>query len=534
MSTKMVAMILAGGKGTRLQALTRKIAKPAVSYGGKYRIIDFPLSNCANSGINDVGVLTQYESSVLNGYIGNGEKWGLNGVRSLTSVLTPKQTEEGSAWYLGTADAIYQNLDWLDRLDPEYVLILSGDHIYSCTYDDMLKKHIKNGADCTISVYEVPMAEASRFGILVTDEKDNITAFQEKPKNPTSNLASMGIYIFSYKVLRAELRADAKDPESEHDFGKNIIPNMFPYPSAQGLHVGHPEGYTATDIVARMKRMRGFNVLHPMGWDAFGLPAEQFAIKNNRHPEEFTRANIANFKNQIQSLGFSYDWSKELATIDPKYYKWTQWIFLQMYKHELAYVADVPVNYCPDLGTVLANEEVIDGKSERGGFPVIRMPMRQWILKITAYASRLEKDLDLLDWPKSTLEMQRNWIGESEGVEVTFKISGSKESFQVFTTRVDTLFGCTYCCLAPEHPFVKKYVSKGQLAEVEAYTKKAAAKSELLRTSLEKEKTGVYLGFDAINPINGQVIPVYVADYVLGSYGSGAVMAIPIRRVTGS
>lgn len=227
MSTKMVAMILAGGKGTRLQALTRKIAKPAVSYGGKYRIIDFPLSNCANSGINDVGVLTQYESSVLNGYIGNGEKWGLNGVRSLTSVLTPKQTEEGSAWYLGTADAIYQNLDWLDRLDPEYVLILSGDHIYSCTYDDMLKKHIKNGADCTISVYEVPMAEASRFGILVTDEKDNITAFQEKPKNPTSNLASMGIYIFSYKVLRAELRADAKDPESEHDFGKNIIPNMM-------------------------------------------------------------------------------------------------------------------------------------------------------------------------------------------------------------------------------------------------------------------------------------------------------------------
>jgi leucyl-tRNA synthetase len=314
-----------------------------------------------------------------------------------------------------------------------------------------------------------------------------------------------------------------------HDFSKPkyYVLDMFPYPSAQGLHVGHPEGYTATDIVARMKRMQGFNVLHPMGWDAFGLPAEQFAIKNNRHPEEFTRANIANFKNQIQSLGFSYDWSKELATIDPKYYKWTQWIFLQMYKHDLAYVADVPVNYCPDLGTVLANEEVIDGKSERGGFPVIRMPMRQWILKITAYASRLEKDLDLLDWPKSTLEMQRNWIGESEGVEVTFKISGSKESFQVFTTRVDTLFGCTYCCLAPEHPFVKKYVSKGQLAEVEAYTKKASAKSELLRTSLEKEKTGVYLGFDAINPINGQMIPVYVADYVLGSYGSGAVMAVP-------
>ena len=222
-----IAMLLAGGQGSRLGVLTSHMAKPAVPFGGKYRIIDFPLSNCANSGINDVGVLTQYESSVLNGYIGNGEKWGLNGVRSLTSVLSPKQTEEGSAWYLGTADAIYQNLDWLDRLDPEYVLILSGDHIYSCTYDDMLKKHIKNGADCTISVYEVPMAEASRFGILVTDDKDSITDFQEKPKNPTSNLASMGIYIFTYKVLRAELKADAKDPNSEHDFGKNIIPNMM-------------------------------------------------------------------------------------------------------------------------------------------------------------------------------------------------------------------------------------------------------------------------------------------------------------------
>ena len=308
---------------------------------------------------------------------------------------------------------------------------------------------------------------------------------------------------------------------------KYYVLDMFPYPSAQGLHVGHPEGYTATDIVARMKRMQGFNVLHPMGWDAFGLPAEQFAIKNNRHPEEFTRANIANFKNQIQSLGFSYDWSKELATIDPKYYKWTQWIFLKMFEHDLAYVADVPVNYCPDLGTVLANEEVIDGKSERGGFPVIRMPMRQWILKITAYASRLEKDLDLLDWPKSTLEMQRNWIGESTGVEITFKLADSNASFKVFTTRVDTLFGCTYCCLAPEHPFVKAYVSNAQKEEVEAYVKKAAAKSDLLRTSLAKEKTGVYLGVDAINPINGQRIPVYVADYVLGSYGSGAVMAVP-------
>lgn len=227
MSTKLAAMILAGGKGTRLKALTRKVAKPAVSYGGKYRIIDFPLSNCANSGINNVGVMTQYESSVLNSYIGNGEKWGLNGVRSLTSVLTPKQTEEGSAWYLGTADAIYQNLDWLDRVDPEYVLILSGDHIYSTTYNEMLKKAEENKADCVIAVYEVPMEEASRFGILVPDEKDNIVQFVEKPKNPISNLASMGIYIFKYSVLRAELRADAKDESSEHDFGKNIIPKML-------------------------------------------------------------------------------------------------------------------------------------------------------------------------------------------------------------------------------------------------------------------------------------------------------------------
>lgn len=227
MSTKLAAMILAGGKGTRLQALTKKVAKPAVSYGGKYRIIDFPLSNCANSGISCVGVLTQYESSELNTYVGNGEKWGLNGVRSLTSVLTPKQTDEGSNWYLGTADAIYQNIDWLDRVDPEYVLILSGDHIYSCTYDGMLKKHIDSGADCTIAVYQVPWEEASRFGILVTDKEDNIVDFQEKPKKPVSNLASMGIYIFTYKTLRAELLADAKRSDSEHDFGKNVIPTMM-------------------------------------------------------------------------------------------------------------------------------------------------------------------------------------------------------------------------------------------------------------------------------------------------------------------
>lgn len=314
-----------------------------------------------------------------------------------------------------------------------------------------------------------------------------------------------------------------------HDFSKPkyYVLDMFPYPSGQGLHVGHPEGYTATDILARMKRMQGYNVLHPMGWDAFGLPAEQFAIKMNQHPEGFTRKNIANFKNQIQSLGFSYDWSKEIATIDPKYYKWTQWIFVKMFQNDLAYVADIPVNYCPELGTVLSNEEVIDGKSERGGYPVIRMPMRQWMLRITRYADRLEKDLEGLDWPKSTLEMQRNWIGKSKGVEITFKVKDSDESFRVFTTRVDTLFGCSYCCLAPEHPLVKKLVSPKQKEAVEAYVDEAAHKSDLLRTSLSKDKTGVYLGRKAINPINGKEIPIFVADYVLGSYGTGAVMAVP-------
>ena len=314
-----------------------------------------------------------------------------------------------------------------------------------------------------------------------------------------------------------------------HDFSKPkyYVLDMFPYPSGQGLHVGHPEGYTATDIVARMKRMQGYNVLHPMGWDAFGLPAEQFAIKNNKHPEEFTRANIAHFKEQIKSLGFSYDWSKEIATIDPDYYKWTQWIFIQLYKHDLAYVSNVPVNYCPELGTVLANEEVIDGKSERGGYPVIRMPMRQWVLRITRYAERLEKDLSSLDWPKSTIEMQKNWIGRSDGVAIDFKIVGSDDSFQVFTTRVDTLFGCTYCVLAPEHPLVKKLVSPAQKEAVEHYLEQSARKSDLERVGTQKEKTGVYLGVDAINPINGKQIPVFVGDYVLGSYGSGAVMAVP-------
>ncbi|MDO5330307.1 MAG: leucine--tRNA ligase [Bacillota bacterium] len=314
-----------------------------------------------------------------------------------------------------------------------------------------------------------------------------------------------------------------------HDFSKPkyYVLDMFPYPSGQGLHVGHPEGYTGTDIVARMKRMQGYNVLHPMGWDAFGLPAEQFAIKNHKHPDIFTQANIAHFKDQIQSLGFSYDWSKEISTTDPSYYKWTQWIFIQLYKHDLAYVSDVPVNYCPELGTVLANEEVIDGKSERGGYPVIRMPMRQWILKITAYAERLEKDLEGLNWPKSTIEMQKNWIGRSEGVQIKFTIDGATESFEVFTTRVDTLFGCTYCVLAPEHPLVKKLVTPEQKEAVDSYIEESAKKSDLARTSLEKDKTGVFLGVYAVNPINGRKVPVYVGDYVLGSYGSGAVMAVP-------
>lgn len=339
---------------------------------------------------------------------------------------------------------------------------------------------------------------------------------------------------YDHKAIEEKWRQvwDAKNAFycDTHDFSKPkyYVLDMFPYPSGQGLHVGHPEGYTATDIVARMKRMQGFNVLHPMGWDSFGLPAEQFAIKNNQHPDVFTKKNIANFKRQINSLGFSYDWSKEISTTDPSYYKWTQWIFVQMFKHDLAYVADIPVNYCPELGTVLANEEVIDGKSERGGYPVIRMPMRQWILRITAYADKLEKDLENLDWPKSTLEMQRNWIGRSSGVSIRFPIKGKEnEFFDVFTTRVDTLFGCTYCCLAPEHPLVQKLVTPEQKEAVEAYVKASASKSDLARTGTNQEKTGVYLGVEAINPINGKAIPVYIADYVLGSYGSGAVMAVP-------
>ena len=314
-----------------------------------------------------------------------------------------------------------------------------------------------------------------------------------------------------------------------YDFSKPkyYILDMFPYPSGQGLHVGHPEGYTASDVLARMKRMQGFNVLHPMGWDSFGLPAEQYAMKTNQHPSIITEKNINNFRRQIKSLGFSYDWNREIATSDPTYYKWTQWIFLKLYDAGLAYIDYRPVNFCPTLGTVLANEEVIDGKSEVGGYPVIRKPMRQWLLRITKYADKLLDGLNGLDWPISTLEMQKNWIGRSTGAKVTFKIKDTDLSFDVFTTRVDTLYGCSYCVLAPEHPLVKEITTKEQAKDVEAYLKVVESKSDLERTELNKDKTGVFIGRYAINPINGKEVPIYIGDYVLASYGSGAVMAVP-------
>ncbi|ASJ52986.1 leucine--tRNA ligase [Brevibacillus formosus] len=303
--------------------------------------------------------------------------------------------------------------------------------------------------------------------------------------------------------------------------------DMFPYPSGAGLHVGHPEGYTATDILSRMKRMQGYNVLHPMGWDAFGLPAEQYALDTGNDPAEFTEHNINTFRRQIKSLGFSYDWDREINTTDPNYYKWTQWIFTKLYEHGLAYIDEVAVNWCPALGTVLANEEVIDGKSERGGHPVERRPMKQWVLKITAYAERLLADLDELDWPESIKEMQRNWIGRSEGAEVTFGIEGHDESFTVFTTRPDTLYGATYAVLAPEHKLVEQITVPAQKEAVEAYLDQAKRKSDLERTDLAKEKTGVFTGAYAINPVNGERLPIWIADYVLISYGTGSIMAVP-------
>lgn len=303
--------------------------------------------------------------------------------------------------------------------------------------------------------------------------------------------------------------------------------DMFPYPSGSGLHVGHPEGYTATDIVSRYKRLRGFNVLHPMGWDAFGLPAEQHALDTGQHPREITFKNIDNFRRQIKSLGFSYDWDREFSTTDPDYYKWTQWIFIQLYNKGLAYVAEVPVNWCEALGTVLANEEVIDGLSERGNHPVVRKPMRQWVLKITEYAERLLEDLEELDWTESIKDMQRNWIGKSTGAEVTFAIEGHDANLVVFTTRPDTLFGATYCVLAPEHELVAQITTADQKAAIEAYQLTASRKSDLERTDLAKEKSGVFTGAYAINPVNGEKTPIWIADYVLAGYGTGAIMAVP-------
>ena len=303
--------------------------------------------------------------------------------------------------------------------------------------------------------------------------------------------------------------------------------DMFPYPSGQGLHVGHPEGYTATDILSRMKRSQGYNVLHPMGWDAFGLPAEQYALDTGNDPAEFTEKNIETFRRQINSLGFSYDWNREINTTDPEYYKWTQWIFTKLYEKGLAYEAEVAVNWVPELGTVIANEEVIDGKSERGGYDVVRKPMRQWMLKITAYADRLLDDLEELDWPESIKEMQRNWIGRSYGANVTFKVVNRDEEFTVFTTRPDTLFGATYCVLAPELDLVQQITTPEQKEAVDAYIDAASKKSDLMRTDLVKEKTGVFTGAYAINPANGQEVPIWIADYVLATYGTGAIMAVP-------
>jgi leucyl-tRNA synthetase len=331
---------------------------------------------------------------------------------------------------------------------------------------------------------------------------------------------------------------------------KFYVLDMFPYPSGAGLHVGHPEGYTATDIIARYKRMRGFNVLHPMGWDAFGLPAEQYAIKSGQHPAITTRENVAKFKNQLKRIGFSYDWQREINTTDPRYYKWTQWIFLQIYNSwfnpvtnkaepistyrgenpdevRLAYVADVPVNWCPDLGTVLANEEVVDGKSEVGGFPVVRRPMRQWMLRITAYAERLLNELEKLDWPEGIKLLQRNWIGRSEGAEIDFKIDKSDQKVRVFTTRPDTLYGGTFLVLAPEHSLVDLIVTEEQWPEVREYREKTSRKSDLERADLSKEKTGVFTGAYAINPATDEKIPIWIADYVLIGYGTGAIGGVP-------
>ncbi len=313
------------------------------------------------------------------------------------------------------------------------------------------------------------------------------------------------------------------------DFSKPkfYVLDMFPYPSGAGLHVGHPEGYTATDILARMKRMQGYNVLHPMGFDSFGLPAEQYAIKTGNNPAGFTQKNIENFTKQLKMLGFSYDWDKTISTCDPAYYKWTQWIFKQLCKDGLARYVETPVNWCEELGTVLANDEIVDGKSERGGYPVVRKNMKQWVIDINKYAEKLLEGLDSLDWPEPSKVAQKNWIGKSEGANIDFKVDGTDKTFTVFTTRCDTLFGATYCVLAPEHKLVDEITTPEKREEIEKYKKLCAAKSDLERTDLNKEKTGAFTGAYAINPANGKKIPIYISDYVLTSYGTGAIMAVP-------
>ncbi len=339
--------------------------------------------------------------------------------------------------------------------------------------------------------------------------------------------------VFDYKTIEKKWQKFWEDNETfktdVNDFSKPkfYALDMFPYPSGVGLHAGHPEGYTATDVVSRYKRMKGFNVLHPMGFDSFGLPAEQYAIQTGNHPAGFTQKNIDHFTDQLKGLGFSYDWSKVVSTSDPDYYKWTQWIFKQLFLDGYARCVEMPVNWCEELGCVLANDEVIDGKSERGGYPVIRKNMKQWIIDIPAYAEKLLANLDTIDWPESTKEIQRNWIGKSIGAEVKFKIDGTDEDFTVFTTRCDTLFGATYCVLSPEHPLVDKITAADKKAEVEAYKKECASKSEMERTELNKDKTGVFIGAYAINPVNEKKIPIWISDYVLMTYGTGAIMAVP-------
>ncbi len=339
--------------------------------------------------------------------------------------------------------------------------------------------------------------------------------------------------MYNYKDIEKKWRKYWEENDTFHtdvwDFSKPkfYALDMFPYPSGVGLHAGHPEGYTATDIISRMKRMQGYNVLHPMGYDSFGLPAEQYAVSTGNHPNKFTQENIGTFGNQLKAIGFDYDWSKSIQTSDPKYYKWTQWIFKQLYNDGYAKYVDMPVNWCEELGTVLSNDEVIDGKSERGGYPVVRKNMKQWVIDQAAFAERLLEGMDEIDWPESTKEMQRNWIGKSIGAHVTFKIKDTDKEFKVFTTRCDTLFGATYCVMSPEHELVDLITSDDKKAEVAEYKRVCATKSDLERTELNKEKTGVFIGAYAINPVNEKEIPIYISDYVLASYGTGAIMAVP-------